>query len=119
MDRDREPIVGLVASAPTNDLVESRLAALSAANAVRRARAQLKREIAAGTASAADVLADPPDMARGWPVAELLTSQSGWGQTKCKKFLRANNISEAKRIGDLTARQRRQLADQLELLRRR
>lgn len=124
MDRDRAAIAAVVAGgedapAPNSDLAKSRLAALSAANAVRRARAQLKRDIAQGTVSAADVLSDPPDVALSWPVAELLISQTGWGQRKCKKFLAANTISETKRIGDLTTRQRRQMTEQLELLRRR
>jgi hypothetical protein len=92
------------------------LAALSTANAVRRARAHLKRDIADGTLSAADALDDPPPLTGGCPIGELLVSQRGWGRVRCHKFLATSQINEAKRIDELTLRQRRLLADQLRLL---
>ena len=49
-----------------------RLRALERANAVRLARAELKRRIAEGEASAADVIMDPPDEALSWAIGELL-----------------------------------------------
>jgi hypothetical protein len=90
-----------------------RLLALERANAIRRARAQLKRRISAGQLSAAEVILDPPVEAGRWPVAELLASQRHWGGAKCSKFLAHNRISEIKPVGDLTERQRRLLAAQL------
>jgi hypothetical protein len=99
-----------------DDVTQTRLAALQSANEVRRVRAQLKRHITEGSLSAAEVLLDPPAPADSWPVAELLLSQRGWGRVKCRKFLVANQISEAKPIGDLTARQRSVLAAQLPLV---
>jgi hypothetical protein len=92
-----------------------RLRALERANAVRLARAELKRRIAEGEASAADVIMDPPDEALSWAIGELLMSQRRWGSTKCRKFLSRYHITETKTIGALTDRQRRLLADQLEL----
>jgi hypothetical protein len=41
-------------------------------------------------------------------------SQRRWGSTKCRKFLERNQISELKQVGQLTERQKRMLADQLE-----
>jgi hypothetical protein len=90
-----------------------RLRALEQANAVRLARAELKRRIAEGEVSAAEVILGCPDEARRWTLSELLVSQRRWGSTRCRKFLERNNISEIKPIGALTERQRRLLAGQL------
>ena len=91
-----------------------RLRALERANAVRLARAELKRRIAEGDASAAEVILDPPAEAHSWVVGELLMSQRRWGTTRCRKFLGRYHISETKTLGALTERQRRLLADELE-----
>jgi hypothetical protein len=90
-----------------------RLRALEHANAIRLARAELKRRIADGEISAADVILQCPDAARKWTVSELLLSQRRWGGTRCRKFLERNGVSEIKLIGSLTDRQRRLLAEQL------
>jgi len=87
--------------------------ALERANAVRLARAELKRQIAEGEISAADIITACPREARKWTVGELLVSQRRWGTTRCRKFLERNDINEMKPIGDLTERQRRLLASQL------
>jgi hypothetical protein len=91
-----------------------RLRALERANAVRLARAELKRRIAEGEATAADIILDPPDEALSWAIGELLMSQRRWGSTKCRKFLSRHHLTETKTLGALTDRQRRMLADQLE-----
>jgi hypothetical protein len=91
-----------------------RLRALERANAVRLARAELKRLIADGEVSASDVILDCPPEALSWSVAELLMSQRRWGGTKCRKFLSRHHIVETKPIGALTERQRRLLAAGLE-----
>jgi hypothetical protein len=90
-----------------------RLQALERANEIRRARAQLKRRISAGHLSAAQVILDCPPEAQRWPVAGLLACQRHWGSTTCSKFLARSQISETKRIGELTERQRRLLAAEL------
>jgi hypothetical protein len=90
-----------------------RLRALERANEVRLARAELKRRIAEGDVSAAEVILDSPWEARSWSVGELLMSQRRWGRTRCRRFLFHNQISEMKPIGQLTDRQRRVLAEQL------
>ncbi len=90
-----------------------RLRALARANEVRLARAELKRRIARGDISAAEVILACPEAAGSWSVGELLMSQRRWGITRCRKFLARNQISEIKKIGALTERQRQLLAAQL------
>ena len=91
-----------------------RLRALGRANEVRLARAELKRRIAVGDVSVADVILDPPEEVSSWAIGDLLLSQRRWGSTRCRKFLARNHITETKQIGALTDRQRRLLASQLE-----
>jgi hypothetical protein len=90
-----------------------RLRALERANEIRLARAVLKRRIADGQVSAAEVILAPPNEASSWAIGELLMSQRRWGSTRCRKFLVRNQINETKAVGALTERQRRLLADQL------
>jgi hypothetical protein len=90
-----------------------RLRALERANEIRLARAELKRRIADGDISAAEVIVSPPGAALSWSIGDLLMSQRRWGSTRCRKFLLRNQINENKTIGALTERQRRLLADQL------
>lgn len=91
-----------------------RLRALERANAVRLARAELKRRIAEGEADVAEVILEPPGEALTWAIGELLMSQRRWGTTRCRKFLGRYHISETKMLGALTDRQRRLLAEELD-----
>jgi hypothetical protein len=88
--------------------------ALEKANEVRLARAELKRRIADGDVSAASVILACPPETSTWSVGDLLLSQRRWGRSRCRKFLMRNQINEKKQIGDLTDRQRRLLAAQLQ-----
>jgi hypothetical protein len=90
-----------------------RLQALERANAVRLRRAELKRRIADGRVSAADVILDLPWEATSWPVGELLTSQRRWGSIRAHKLLAGLHISETRPVGELTERQRRVVATRL------
>ena len=87
--------------------------ALERANAVRLARADLKRRVAEGDLSAADVVLESPWEARSMTIADLLTSQCRWGSTRCRRFLQSVPMSEQKTIGSMTERQREALAVQL------
>jgi hypothetical protein len=89
------------------------LQALQRANAVRLARAELKRKVAEGGVSAAEVILSSPWEAESMSVSDLLTSQRRWGSTRCRKFLQCVPIPENKPIGTLTDRQRRALAQLL------
>jgi hypothetical protein len=90
-----------------------RMRALQRANAVRLARAELKRRIAHGHLSAAEVVLELPAEATTWPVGELLMSQRRWGSNRSRKLLSGLQISEMRHLGMLTERQRRLLATQL------
>lgn len=90
------------------------LQALQRANAVRLARAELKRRVALGEIGAADVIRETPWEAESMTVGDLVTSQHRWGHTRCRRLLSRLHISENKAIGTLTDRQRRELADVLE-----
>ena len=90
-----------------------RMQALERANAVRLRRAELKRRIADGRVSAADVILDLPWEATSWPVGELLTSQRRWGSIRAHKLLAGLHISETRPVGALTERQRRVVATRL------
>ena len=87
--------------------------ALQRANAVRLARAELKRRVAVGEISAADVILDTPWQAESMTVSDLLTSQRRWGHTRCRKFLQCVPMSENKTVGSMTDRQRHALAQML------
>ena len=91
-----------------------RLRALSRANEIRLARAAIKRRIALGEVSAAEVILECPEAADSWPVSELLMSQRRWGSTRCRKFLSRSQIVETKPVGKLTDRQRQLLARSLQ-----
>jgi hypothetical protein len=91
-----------------------RLRALERANAIRLARAGLKRRVALGEMSAAEVLIACPPEAMSMSVCDLLMSQRRWGTTRCRKFLARNQIVETKPIGKLTERQRLVLARALQ-----
>jgi hypothetical protein len=91
-----------------------RLQALERANLVRLARAELKRRIADGDVSAAEVILDSPWEASSWSVGELLVSQRRWGAIRTRKLLASLQISETRTVSALTVRQREVLAAQLE-----
>lgn len=87
--------------------------ALERANSVRLARAELKRAIARGEKDAAEVVEESPWETESMTIAELLTSQRRWGQTRARKFLMPLSLNENKQLGTLTSRQRRMLAAEL------
>jgi hypothetical protein len=98
---------------PTMSPGPQHLQALRRANRVRLARAELKRRIAEGEVTAAEVILTAPWEAASMAIGDVLMSQRRWGGTRCRKFLAIFRISETKTIGSLTERQRRALAAQL------
>jgi hypothetical protein len=87
--------------------------ALAQANRVRLARAELKRQVADGETSAADVVLSCPWQAASMTISDLLLTQHRWGETRCRTFLASIPMSETKTIGSMTERQRRALAARL------
>ena len=89
--------------------------ALGRANDVRRRRADLKRELAAGTLTIVDVLTDPPAHAETAKVRELLLAVPHFGPVKAHRLLLHCNIAEGKTVARLTDRQRAALIEALRL----
>ena len=94
--------------------VPQHMRALARANRVRLARAELKRSIARGDADVAAVIQECPWETESMTLAELLTSQRRWGRTRARKFLQGLALTENKRLGTLTPRQRTLLGTALE-----
>jgi hypothetical protein len=90
----------------TASFTPQHMQALERANRVRLARAELKRSIARGDVDASSVVRDCPWETESMTLAELLTSQRRWGRTRARKFLTGVSLSENKRLGSLTERQR-------------
>jgi len=89
---------------------EQHLRALEYANRVRLARARMKRQIAAGELSAAEVVLGCPWQAHSMSISDLLISQKRWGRTRCRRLLVSLGVPENKQVGTLTERQRVALA---------
>ena len=87
--------------------------ALEQANRVRLARAELKRLVAEGEATVADVVLECPWQAESMTIADLLMSQHRWGRSRCRRFLLSIPMTETKTIGSMTDRQRRCLSGRL------
>jgi len=88
--------------------------ALARANEVRLARAALKRDISAGRREVTEVVLDSPWEADSMSLSELLCSQRRWGRARSRKLLSSIALTEGKRVGTLTDRQRRILVAALE-----
>jgi hypothetical protein len=88
--------------------------ALARANKVRLARAALKREISAGRRSITEVITESPWEVESMSLGELLCAQRRWGRARSRKLLSSTSLSEGKRVGTLTERQRRILVAALE-----
>jgi hypothetical protein len=91
------------------------MGALEKANAVRVARAQLKRELAAGRTQLAWVLSDPPAYTRTATLRDLLLAVPKLGPTRVDRALARCRIASAKTVAGLSERQRTEV---IELLRR-
>ena len=100
-------------SGPIDVQTRQRHEALARANRVRQARAALKRRIAEGRVSAAEVILLHPWEVESMAVADLLTSQRQWGDRRCRRLLGAVGLQERKPIGSMTERQRLALAARL------
>jgi hypothetical protein len=93
--------------------IPQHMQALARANRVRLARAELKRSIGRGDVDVAEVIRDCPWETESMTLAELLTSQRRWGRTRARKLLQGLALSENKRLGTLTPRQRALLSSAL------
>jgi hypothetical protein len=98
--------MGTTATAPE----PQHMRALEQANRVRLARAELKRQVAEGEATVAEIVLECPWEAASMTIADLLMSQHRWGRSRCRRFLTSIQMTETKTIGSMTMRQRKELA---------
>jgi hypothetical protein len=101
---------GFMDATATAPAAPQHMRALAQANRVRLARAELKRQVADGEMSVADVVLNCPWEAESMTISDLLMSQHRWGRTRCRRFLASIPMSETKTVGTMTDRQRRALA---------
>jgi len=87
--------------------------ALRRANEIRSMRAQLKRDLKAGTVSITEVIAHPPDFVQTAKVFDMLMAVPKYGKVKATRFLNNCRISQGKTIGGLSDRQRTELVELL------
>lgn len=82
------------------------LNALAQANAVRLGRAQLKREVRAGSVAVADLIRRPPDVLRSdrnpVSVTQILSWQPRWGVKRARIFLNPLGVGPYTTPFDLT-----------------
>jgi hypothetical protein len=115
-----EPIPAPVEPAATEEVERGSISgpqhmqALARANEVRLARAALKRQVAAGTRVARDIVLEVPWEAESMSVSELLSAQRRWGRQRSRKLIVAAGLTETKRLGTMTERQRGILARALD-----
>lgn len=95
-------------------VIPQHMVALSKANQIKTARAELKKKITGHDVTvAAVVLANQPDT-QTMTVFSLLHAQYGWGRERVVRFLRSVPISETRTVGQLTERQRGVIATRLD-----
>lgn len=86
---------------------------LAEANRRRLARADLKRQIKSEPSLLLDVLEDPPDFVENAELGEMFRALPRFGPERTGKLVNACEMSVHKRVGTLTARQRKLLIDAL------
>lgn len=86
------------------------LEALEKAQQIRLARSALKRKVADGRLSVADVLRDVPPEARNMTAFDLLATQHRWARHRARQALAQVPVPESKTLGAMTPRQRAALA---------
>jgi hypothetical protein len=95
-------------AAPERSL-NQRMVALTKANEIRTARAQLKRDLKAGRISIQKLIMDPPEYLETAKVFDMMLAVPKYGRVKVNKILQTCRISPSKTIGGLSDRQRAEL----------
>jgi hypothetical protein len=94
--------------APLRSL-DQRMEALRRANEIRVRRAQLKKDLKAGSAHVETILRNPPDYVETAKVIDILMAVPKFGRVKAARFLNQCRISQSKTVGGLSERQRAEL----------
>lgn len=96
--------------APSRSL-DQRMEALTRANEIRVARAQLKRDLKQRRVRIEQVIANPPDYVLTAKVYDMLVAVPRLGRVKVGRLLTQCRISQSKTVGGLSERQRTELLD--------
>jgi hypothetical protein len=96
--------------APSRSL-DQRMEALTRANEIRVARAQLKRDLKQRRVRIEQVIADPPEYVLTAKVYDMLVAVPRLGRVKVGRLLTQCRISQSKTVGGLSERQRAELLD--------
>jgi hypothetical protein len=96
--------------APSRSL-DQRMEALTRANEIRVARAQLKRDLKQRRIRIEQVIADPPEYVLTAKVYDMLVAVPRLGRVKVGRLLTQCRISQSKTVGGLSERQRAELLD--------
>src|SRR5206468_5403723 len=91
----------------TMDAAPQHLKALEQANRVRLARAELKRQVAAGETTAAEVVLDCRWESSSMELSDLLMSQRRWGRARCRRLLLSVGLAAEQALRPLTPGPRR------------
>jgi hypothetical protein len=83
--------------------------ALKRANDIRVKRAQLKKDLKAGSVRVEEILRDPPTYVETAKVIDILMAVPKFGRVKAARFLNQCRISQSKTVGGLSERQRTEL----------
>ncbi|HXV96672.1 MAG TPA: integration host factor, actinobacterial type [Gaiellaceae bacterium] len=94
--------------APLRSL-DQRMEALRRANEIRVRRAQLKKNLKAGTVQIEEILRNPPEYVETAKVFDILMAVPKFGRVKAARFLNQCRISQSKTVGGLSDRQRAEL----------
>jgi hypothetical protein len=87
--------------------------ALRRANEIRVRRAQLKKDLKAGSARIEEILSSPPAYVETAKVIDILMAVPKFGRVKAARFLNQCRISQSKTVGGLSERQRTELVSLL------
>ena len=94
--------------APARSL-DQRMEALKRANDIRVKRAQLKKDLKAGSVAIEEILESPPEYVETAKVFDMLMAVPKFGRVKAARFLNQCRISQSKTVGGLSERQRAEL----------
>lgn len=90
-----------------------RMMSLEHANEIRTGRADLKKDLKAGRASAHNLILEPPELIATMKVFDLLLACPKYGRVKVNKILQVCRISPSKTIGGLSQRQKSEIVSML------
>lgn len=92
---------------------EQRMTALTAANAIRTKRKELKERMAVGQEDARELLAQPPELIENVEIGEFLRWVPRIGKSKAREIARKARVSPSRPLVNLSPRERTEVAQLL------